>query len=113
MKYLILLLTSAFAFNSHAEVDTTDLATADETIEAPSLNIEGQVHEKEAVVPKEEKKLVVKKVKRQLSTREKLEIRNQNMVLKKMEQIRMQQELALARKLEQSMNETIKAIDTK
>jgi hypothetical protein len=33
------------------------------------------------------------------------------MVEKKMEQIRFQQEMALARQLEQSMNQTIKAID--
>jgi hypothetical protein len=45
--------------------------------------------------------------------REKLEIRNRIMVEKKMEQIRWQQELALAKKLEQSMNQTINAIDIK
>jgi len=44
--------------------------------------------------------------------REQLEVRNQVMVQKKMEQIRLQQEIALARKLEQSMNQTLKALDS-
>jgi hypothetical protein len=43
--------------------------------------------------------------------RERLEERNKIMVERKMEQIRFQQEVALARKLEQSMNQTLKSID--
>ena len=121
MKYLIMMFTIVFFnFNAKAEVDTSDLALADEAISAPTLNIEGQYQEKEVVVKEEPKKIapVVVETKRPLSAsekirlyREKLELRNQIMVQKKMEQIRLQQELALARKLEQSMNQTIKAID--
>jgi hypothetical protein len=126
MKHIILFLSSLLAFSAHAEVDTTDLAMADETIESPSLNIEGQYKVKEEViapiqeVKKVEKPIVVKKVVRQLSPserlrlrREQLEIRNRIMVEKKMEQIRYQQEVALARQLEASMNKTIQAIDIK
>lgn len=125
MKYLMLL--SAFLFfNSQvrAEVDGTDLALADETVDSPSLNIEGQYQEKEVAIVKEapkkiEKKLALKPVvKKQLSSsekiklyREQLELRNKIMIEKKMEQIRLQQEIALAKKLEQSMNQTIQNID--
>jgi hypothetical protein len=126
MKYIIMILGSLVAFNTYAEVDTSDLAMADETIESPSFNIEGQYQVKEEIKApaveekKVEKKLVVKHVVKQLSPserlrlrREQLEVRNKIMVEKKIEQIRWQQEIALARKLEQSMNQTIKAIDIK
>lgn len=121
MKYLILVLTGLMAFNLYAEVDTSDLAGADLTIESPSLNIEGQLKAKEEVIaPIEVKKVVVAPVKKPLSQsermrlyREQLEVRNRIMVEKKMEQIRWKQEVALARKLEESMNKTIQAIDIK
>jgi len=121
MKYLILLLTGLVTVNSYADVDTSDLAMPDETIEAPALNIEGQVKAKaEVIAPIEEKKIVVTEVKKPLSPserlrlrRQQLEVRNRIMVEKKMEQIRWQQEIALAKKLEESMNQTIQAIDIK
>lgn len=117
MKYL-LLVTMLFAttINLHAEVDQSDLALADESIDSPTLNIEGQYQEKPVkVAPKRVAPVQVKKPLTQSERirlyREQLEIRNQIMVQKKMEQIRLQQEIALARKLEQSMNQTINAID--
>lgn len=117
MKYLILLLSGLVTFNTHAEVDTSDLATPDESIEAPALNLEGQVNKKPEVVAPV---VAVKEVKKPLSPsevlklrRQQLEVRNRIMVEKKMEQIRFQQELALAKKLEDSMNKTIQAIDIK
>lgn len=124
MKYLILMLTGLMAFNLHAEVDTSDLAGADESIESPSLNIEGQLKTKEVIAPIEEKKEVKKVVEvavrkplsqseRMRLLRARLEERNKIMVEKKMEQIRWQQEVALAKKLEESMNKTIQAIDIK
>jgi hypothetical protein len=115
MKYIMtLLMVLGFNFKANADVDPSDLALADESIDSPSLNIEGQYQIKEA--PK--KALAPIKIKKPLTAsekirlyREQLEIRNQIMVQRKMEQIRLQQELALARKLEQSMNQTIQAID--
>lgn len=114
MKYLMLLLTGLMAFNLYAEVDTSDLAGADVTIETPSLNIEGQLKETE------EKKVAVLPIKKPLSPsekmrlyRERLEERNRIMVEKKMEQIRWKQEIALAKQLEESMNKTIQSIDIK
>ena len=121
-----MLLSLIFAFNLsvHAEVDSTDEVTlADEALHTPAMDIEGQYHVKEevkapAVVVKEEEKPIPAPKARKFSQadklkmyREKLEERNRIMLEKKMEQIRYQQELALARKLEQSMNQTLKAID--
>ena len=121
MKYFLMMLTIVLSSsNVFAEVDTSDLALADEAISAQTLNIEGQYQEKEVEVKEEPKKVapVVVETRKPLSAsekirlyREKLELRNQIMVQKKMEQIRLQQEIALAKKLEQSMNQTIKAID--
>ena len=118
MKYLMLL-SLVFAFNVQAETATPDeLTLADEAIQSPALNIEGQyqVEEKVSPAPKAEVREVRKP--RRLSSseklklyRERLEERNRIMVEKKMEQIRFQQEMALARKLEASMNQTLKAID--
>ena len=121
MKKIILLLSSMMAFNTYAEVDTTDLnLPADEKVESPSMNIEGQYKVKEVAPAKPETKVTVMPVRKQLSPserlrlrREQLELRNQIMVEKKIEQIRLQQELALAKKLEDSMNKTIQAIDIK
>lgn len=120
MKYLMLLST-LFSFNLMAETNDNDLALADEAIQSPSMDIEGQYQVKEVVVketPKEEVKITPKKMVKKISQserlklyRERLEERNKIMVERKMEQIRYQQELALARQLEQSMNQTLKAID--
>lgn len=120
MKYLMLLsVLLAFNVKADTEINVDDeLTLADEAIEAPALNIEG--HYQVAPAPKKvERKVVVKKAPKKLTAsdrlkilRERLEERNRIMVEKKMEQIRYRQELALARQLEQSMNQTIKAIDT-
>ena len=113
MNYLMLLsLVAPVAAKADTEVSLTDeLALADEAIQSPTMNIEGQYQ-----VP--EKKVVKKPAPKKLSAsdrmkllRERLEERNRIMVEKKMEQIRFQQEMALARQLEQSMNQTLKAID--
>ncbi len=118
MKYLMLL-SLMFAFNVKADTDITisdELTLADEAIQAPTMNLEGQYKEE---TPAPAKRVVVKKPAPKKLTasdrlkllRERLEERNRIMVEKKMEQIRYQQELALARQLEQSMNQTLKAID--
>ena len=123
MKFLMLL-SVLFAFNVKAETTTDDLTLADEAIQAPTLDIEGQYQVKEevkteAAPAKEVKVAAPKKAAKKISQsdrlkmyRERLEERNRIMVERKMEQIRFQQELALARKLEQSMNQTLKAIDS-
>jgi hypothetical protein len=122
MKYLMLLCVLA-TYNVHAEINSDDLKEADEAIQTPAMNIEGQYKVKEEpkaapVVVKEESVIPVKVAKKVSQSdrlkmyRERLEERNRIMIEKKMEQIRYQQELALARKLEQSMNQTLKAIDS-
>lgn len=124
MKYLMLLsLLLAYNVSVQAEVVTEDeISMADEALHTPAMDIEGQYHVKEepkaaAVEIKEEKPapvIVEKKIspsERLRLRRAKLEEKNRMLVLKKMEQIRYQQELALARQLEQSMNQTLKAID--
>ena len=121
MKYLMLL-SVLCAFNVRAEMTADDLSLADEAISAPTMDLEGQYKVKEepkaapvAPVVKEAPKKVEKKLSqsdRLRLYRERLEERNRIMVEKKMEQIRYQQELALARKLEQSMNQQLKAIDS-
>lgn len=126
MKYLMLL-SVLFAFNVKAEMSSDDLTLADEAIQSPTMDIEGQykvqevspVHEAAAVpAVVAPVKLAPKKVKRLSQSdrlkifRERLEERNKIMVERKMEQIRYRQELALARQLEQSMNQTLQAIDS-
>lgn len=107
-----------FAFNVNAEMNSNDVTAVDEAIESPTLNIEGQYKvEEPALIPAPVKVEAPKPRKLTQSEklkfyREKLEERNRIMVEKKMEQIRYRQELALARQLEQSMNTTLKAIDT-
>ncbi len=122
-----LFIIAFFSLNLFAEIDTSDLSIPDEIIDSPTIDLEGQlakkVEEKKApavkkVAPKVvETPVVVEKKplsssERMLLYREQLEVRNQVMVQKKMEQIRLQQEIALARKLEQSMNQTLKALDS-
>lgn len=119
MNYLMLL-SVLLSFNAYAEIDSDDLALADEAIQAPTMDIEGQykvqapapVHEAAVVkiAPKKEKRLTQSE--RLKLYRERLEERNKLMVERKMEQIRFQQEVALAKKLEQSMNQTLNAIDS-
>ena len=128
MKKEMLLVGALFAFNAHAEMSSDDLTLADEAIQAPQMDIEGQYKTKEEVVKaapvsvkeeKKEEKIAPKKVVRKISQsdrlkmyRERLEERNRIMIERKMEQIRYQQELALARQLEQSMNKTLNAINS-
>lgn len=120
MKYFMLL-SLLLAFNVQAEINSDDLLLPEETIQAPTMDLEGQykvqepaapVHEAVAVVeaPKKVKKLSQSDKLKQVRAR--LEERNRIMMERKMEQIRYQQELALARQLEQSMNQTLKAIDS-
>ncbi|MBC7427980.1 MAG: hypothetical protein H7336_05165 [Bacteriovorax sp.] len=124
MKYLMLL-SVLLAFNVKADTEISvsdDLSLADEAISSPTMNIEGQ-YKVEAPAPVAAPQRVVARrpapvIKKPLSSserlkllRERLEERNKIMVEKKMEQIRFQQEMALAGQLEASMNNTIKAID--
>jgi hypothetical protein len=125
MKYLMLLsLLLAFNVQADTELSSDDLSLADEAIQSPTLNIEGQYQvapapaaapvrrvERRAPAPAPAPKKLSSSDRLKL-LRERLEERNRIMVEKKMEQIRFQQELALARQLEQSMNQTLKAIDT-
>lgn len=119
MKVLILM-TSLLAFGAIADTEITlsdELSLADEAIESPQMNIEGQYQIETPVAPAP-KQVVRKAPPKKVSAserlklyRERLELRNRIMVEKKMEQIRYQQELALARQLERSMNQTLNAID--
>jgi hypothetical protein len=117
---VVILITSLFAFSAVADTEITlsdELSLADEAIESPQMNIEGQYQIETPVAPAP-KKAVRRAAPKKVSAsdrlklyRERLELRNRIMVEKKMEQIRYQQELALARQLERSMNQTLKAID--
>lgn len=125
MKYLMLLsVLLAFNVKADTEINVNDeLALADEAIQSPTINIEGKykVEEPVAAPVQQVRRVAPQRVapapKRLTSSdrlrllRQRLEERNRIMVEKKMEQIRFQQEMALARQLEQSMNQTIKAID--
>lgn len=127
MKYLMLLsVLLAFNVKADTEINVNDeLALADEAIQSPTINIEGKYKVEEPVAAPAPAPAPVQQVRRaprpapkQLTSsdrlrllRQRLEERNRIMVEKKMEQIRFQQEMALARQLEQSMNQTIKAID--
>lgn len=111
----IYFLTSLILLNgtSFAQYDSTEVTLPDESIDSPTINLEGNVK-----APKVEKRTHVQIPKKELSPsekmrlyREQMEIRNQLMVQKKIEQIRLKQELALAKKLEDSMNQTIQNID--
>lgn len=124
MKYLMLL-SVLFAFNVKADTEINvndELTLADEAIQSPAINIEGKYKVEEPVAaPAPVRQVQVQRVApaprkvtasdRMRRLRERLEERNRIMVEKKMEQIRWQQEMALARQLEASMNQTIKAID--
>ena len=98
MKY-VMLLSLLWNFNVRADSSPDDLALADEAIQTPTLDIEGQYQVKEEpksiVNEVREKKIELPKVTpKRLSQserlklyREKLEERNRIMVEKKMEQI--------------------------
>jgi hypothetical protein len=127
MKYLMLL-SVLFAFNVKADTEINvndELTLADEAIQSPALNIEGKYKTEVPVevaapapAPVQQVRRAPRPAPKQLTSsdrlrliRQRLEERNRIMVEKKMEQIRFQQEMALARQLEASMNQTIKAID--
>lgn len=130
MKYLMLL-SVLFAFNVKADTEINvndELTLADEAIQSPALDIEGKYKIAEptpAPIPAPVQQVEVRRAAPRVAPapkkltasdrlkllRERLEERNRIMVEKKMEQIRFQQEMALARQLEASMNQTIKAID--
>lgn len=122
MKFLILL-SALFTINAKAELNADDLALADEAIQSPAMNIEGKYTVKEeakaapAVI--ETKIIPPKRAVRKITQsdrlrmyRERLEEHNRIMIEKKIEQIRFRQELALSKRLEQSMNQTLNAIDS-
>lgn len=117
---MLLSLVVPMGAKADTEVSLSDeLALADEAIQSPPMNIEGQYQvaepvKKMAPAPQVAMRPAPKKLTasdRLKLLRERLEERNRIMVEKKMEQIRFQQEMALARQLEQSMNQTLKAID--
>jgi hypothetical protein len=121
MKYLMLL-SVLFGLNVQAQTNSEEIALADEAIQAPTIDLEGQYQVKEEVKAPVAAPVVTiapKKIEKRISQSDRLKIlrtrleeRNKIMMEKKMEQIRFQQELALARQLEQSMNQTLKSIDS-
>ena len=119
MKYLMLL-SMFFALNLKAESEiyiNDDLTQADEAIQSPSMEIEGMYKIAEPIQAPAPVQTIRRAPKKLSSSdrlrllRQRLEERNRVMVEKKMEQIRFQQEMALAKQLEASMNQTIRAID--
>lgn len=133
-----MLLTMLFSFSAYAETSSDDFLLIDEAVQAPIMDLEGQYQVKEEEAVKTEP-LIVKELKevkaiqeviiqkvdeptkpiqkiavaeRVKTYRELLEERNRLMVERKLEQIRLKQEVALANHLEQSMNQTLKAIET-
>ena len=119
MKYLMLL-SMFFALNLKAESEiyiNDDLTQADEAIQSPSMEIEGMYKIAEPIQAPAPVQRISRAPKKLSSSdrlrllRQRLEERNRVMVEKKMEQIRFQQEMALAKQLEASMNQTIRAID--
>lgn len=122
MKKLFLLL-ALVSVNSMAQEAVTpdDLAFADEVLESPTLNINGKLTEEKAPEEKKvevqaPKQVVVRKPltasQKMVLYRAKLEERNRQMVQKKMEEIRLRQEIMLMKQLEAQMNKTLKAIDS-
>lgn len=129
LPLLILSILTQVTCNSLAFAETSvddELLLADEAIESPAMNIEGKYKkekEKEVTSTFEEQPQAIAKPRKKTRTheltpseklklvRQRLEERNRIMIEKKMEQIRYQQELALARQLQRSMNQTLKSID--
>ncbi len=122
MKKLFFAL-ALLSINSMAQDTVTpdDLAFADEVLESPTLNINGKLTEEKAVEIKKVEAPVVKQVavrkpltasQKMVLYRAKLEERNRQMVQKKMEEIRLRQEIMLMKQLEAQMNKTLKAIES-
>lgn len=120
MKIFLLIGMLLAATASYADLEYSledELALADQAlnVQAPALNIDGKYSVQEIPAPQvqparqQKKKLTASD--RMKLRRERLEERNRIMVQKKMEQIRLQQEIALAKQLEKQMNQTLKAID--
>ena len=132
-----MLLTMLFSFSAYAETSSDDFLLIDEAVQAPIMDLEGQYQVKEEAVKTEPvivkelkevkaiQEVIIQKVdeptkpiqkiavaERVKTYRELLEERNRLMVERKLEQIRLKQEVALANHLEQSMNQTLKAIET-
>ena len=118
--FLALVFVSAGAMAQEA-VTPDDLAFADEVLETPTLNINGKLTEEKVAEEKKvetpaPKQVVVRKPltasQKMVLYRAKLEERNRQMVQKKMEEIRLKQEIMLMKQLEAQMNKTLKAIDS-
>lgn len=118
--FLILALVSSATMAQEA-VTPDDLAFADEVLESPTLNINGKLTEEKAPEEKKIEAPAVKQVvvrkpltasQKMVLYRAKLEERNRQMVQKKMEEIRLRQEIMLMKQLEAQMNKTLKAIDS-
>ena len=113
--FLALVFLSAGAMAQEA-VTPDDLAFADEVLETPTLNINGKLTEEKKVEVPAPKQVVVRKPltasQKMVLYRAKLEERNRQMVQKKMEEIRLKQEIMLMKQLEAQMNKTLKAIDS-
>ncbi len=94
-----------------------ELSLADEVLESPTLNINGTIADEKPVQAKPVEKIVLTPKKPLTSAqkmqlyRAKLEERNRMMVQKKIEEIRLRQEIALMRQLEAQMNNTLKTLE--
>ncbi len=115
-KFILLavLLGSQAVFAEYNPND--ELSLADEVLESPTLNINGKIAEEKAVKAKPVEQVVVERkpltsAQKMQLYRAKLEERNRMMVQRKIEQIRLRQEIALMRQLEAQMNNTLKALD--
>lgn len=125
MKALLLLsLLVSGAIHAQENISDDDIALANEVINTPAMNIEGTYKVPEptvidippalptpVVVPAPAPKKLTMSDKLRLR-RARLEERNRIMMEKKLEKIRFQQELMLAKQLESQLNKTFKAIDS-
>lgn len=121
LLFLSLLVSSAVYAQSNISED--DIALANEVINTSPMSIEGTYKVPEPTVidipaPLPTPVVVPAPAPRKLSAsdrlrlrRAKLEERNRIMMEKKLEKIRFQQELMLAKQLESQLNKTFKAID--
>ncbi len=121
MKSLLVLgLLVSGAVSAQVEYSLDDeIQMANEAINAPAINIEGQYQVPTpppapvapvAVIPQVTQRAPLSMSERMRLRRAKLEERNRIMMEKKMEQIRMQQEIALTKQIEKQMNNALKAI---
>lgn len=114
-------MTSAYAQSAPIEVsdealDVTSNIACESSV--TSDKIQELVPENKSLEIRTEIQVQPKPIAKELTSTERLKIyrgkledRNRVMLERKIEQIRLQQELALARKLEQSMNQTFSALD--